>query len=296
MRAFDLLAQGRAGHPQRRRTRAITSRWCCCGGCTCASWCRWPTCSSRWAAARHAARRPRAVYRAGAVAAAARPSLAPAGSTPRSAVPSGTASRAAARPAAAAPATAASRRARAPVPALQAPSRQLPAQPAAAVADAPRHQPATPCRRPGATPVPAPLRRTRFLAEIRAGKGFFYNTVVAQAQKIEVTGDKVTFTFLPTHRALREQFEQTRAWLEAAAERVAGQQGHRRRAAGGWRRSAAAAAAPPAPSVATAPTSRGPAAAAAARDLKAEALSSSAVQAMLDVFPARDPGRGRDRR
>ena len=35
------------------------------------------------------------------------------------------------------------------------------------------------------------------LAEIRAGKGFFYNTVVAQAQKIEVVDDRVTFTFLP---------------------------------------------------------------------------------------------------
>jgi hypothetical protein len=62
------------------------------------------------------------------------------------------------------------------------------------------------------------------LAEIRAGKAFFYNTVVAQAQMIEVTDDRVTFTFLPAHRALREQFEQeqTRVWLEAAAERIVG--------------------------------------------------------------------------
>ena len=60
------------------------------------------------------------------------------------------------------------------------------------------------------------------LAEIRSGKGFFYNTVVAQAQKIDVTDDRVTFTFLPAHKALREQFDQSRAWLEAAAERLTG--------------------------------------------------------------------------
>jgi DNA polymerase III subunit gamma/tau len=42
-----------------------------------------------------------------------------------------------------------------------------------------------------------------FLAEIRAGKGFFYNTVVAQAQRIDVTDEAITFTFSPTQRALR---------------------------------------------------------------------------------------------
>src|SRR5687767_14050539 len=45
-----------------------------------------------------------------------------------------------------------------------------------------------------------------FLAEVRAGKGFFYNTVVAQAQRIDVSDNAVTFTFSPTHRALKEQF------------------------------------------------------------------------------------------
>ena len=46
--------------------------------------------------------------------------------------------------------------------------------------------------------------------------------MVAQAQSIDVSGDRVVFTFLPTHRTLREQFEQTRPWIEAAAERIAG--------------------------------------------------------------------------
>ena len=118
-----------------------------------------------------------------------------------------------------------------------------------------------------------------FLAEVRAGKQFFYNTVVAQAQRIDVTAERVTFSFLPTHRALREQFDQTRAWLEAAAERLAGRKvsvvAVQSDAAPGQAPAATPAAAPDA---AADPVAK--------RDLKAEAMSSSAVQAMLDVFPA----------
>jgi hypothetical protein len=115
------------------------------------------------------------------------------------------------------------------------------------------------------------------LAEIRSGKPFFYNTVVAQAQKIEAADDRVTFTFLPTHRALREQFEQSRAWIETAAQRVSG----RRivleaiQADPGDGAPASAAVPPAAPEGAD-----------GRRDLKAEAMTSSAVQAVLDVFPA----------
>src|SRR5258706_13583255 len=69
---------------------------------------------------------------------------------------------------------------------------------------------------------PNPGVKDSLLAEIRAKKGLFYNTVVAQAQKIEVTPDRVSFTFLPAHRALREQLELSRPWLEAAAEKIAG--------------------------------------------------------------------------
>jgi len=102
--------------------------------------------------------------------------------------------------------------------------------------------------------------------------------VVAQAQKIDVVEDRVTFTFLPAHRALREQFEQARAWLEAAAERVAG-------------RRITVAAVQAAPDEVSAKDAGPEAAAQAAeaqakRDLKAEALSSPSVQSLLDVFPA----------
>ena len=69
---------------------------------------------------------------------------------------------------------------------------------------------------------PANAFKDALLAEIRTAKSVFYNTVVAQAQKIEVAGDSVTFTFSPTQRALREQFEQQRGWLETTAQRLAG--------------------------------------------------------------------------
>jgi len=117
-----------------------------------------------------------------------------------------------------------------------------------------------------------------FLAEVRAGKSFFYNTVVAQAQRIDVAADVITFAFLPTHRALREQFDDTRAWLETTAARVAG-----RRISVTAVQAATSASATAAPASAAPATPDKPA---AVRDLRAEAMSSSAVQAMLEVFPA----------
>src|SRR5262245_11309986 len=64
--------------------------------------------------------------------------------------------------------------------------------------------------------------RDAFLTEIRKSKVFFYNTVVAQAHKIEFGPDRVTFSFLPAHRTLREQVETNRQWLEQTAAAVAG--------------------------------------------------------------------------
>ncbi len=123
-----------------------------------------------------------------------------------------------------------------------------------------------------------------FLSEVRVGKGFFYNTVVAQAQRIEVAADAITFTFLPTHRALYDQFNEARPWLESAAERLAG----RRIVVSAVQAADGGAGTPPASASPPRSKEAQPAASAAApsRDLKAEAMSSSAVQAMLDVFPA----------
>jgi DNA polymerase III gamma/tau subunit len=121
--------------------------------------------------------------------------------------------------------------------------------------------------------------KDRFLAEIRATKGFFSNTVVAQAQRIDVDDGQITFAFLPAHRALRDQFDQNRPWLEAVAERLSG------------RRIPVVAVQIPAADSGSSPegatdTGTTRTEAAGKRDLKAEAMSSSAVQAMLDVFPA----------
>ena len=124
----------------------------------------------------------------------------------------------------------------------------------------------------------------RFSPRFAPAKTFFYNTVVAQAQRIDVADDAITFTFLPTHRALREQFEQARAWLEATAERLAGRRITVDCGAGGRCRRRRRRPRPQ--------PKRRSRRLPAKRDLKAEAMSSSAVQAMLDVFPAEDPGRG----
>jgi DNA polymerase-3 subunit gamma/tau len=151
-----------------------------------------------------------------------------------------------------------------------------------------RAPPPEPLRRPVLAPQdPAPggsarLRenasagegRDAFLMEIRKTKAAFYNTVVAQAQKIEFGPDRVTFSFLSAHRMLREQVETNRPWLEQIASSIAG----RRMPVGaaqaeGVPEPVAAAAGP------TAPQPKAP-------DLKTTAMSDSAVQAMLDVFPA----------
>jgi DNA polymerase-3 subunit gamma/tau len=114
--------------------------------------------------------------------------------------------------------------------------------------------------------------RDAFLMEIRKAKVFFYNTVVAQAQKIEFGPDRVTFSFLPAHRTLREQLEQNRAWLEQTAAAVAGR-----------KMPVVAAQADTAPQPAAVAAGVAPSKPA---DLRTTAMADSAVQAMLDVFPA----------
>jgi DNA polymerase-3 subunit gamma/tau len=148
-----------------------------------------------------------------------------------------------------------------------APARVASASPTGSASSAPRPEGAS----------TANLKDT-FLAEVRGAKAFFYNTVVAPAHNIVVTDERVTFTFLPTHRALREQFEDARKWLEPLAERVAG----RKISVVGVQ--ADIPAAPPASDASDAAGK--PAASGDKRDLKSEAMASPAVQAVLDVFPA----------
>ncbi|HEY7186217.1 MAG TPA: DNA polymerase III subunit gamma/tau [Vicinamibacterales bacterium] len=110
------------------------------------------------------------------------------------------------------------------------------------------------------------------LAEIRSVKNTLYSLAVAQAQRIDVTEERITFTFAANQNVARMQLEQNRAWLESVAERLSG----KRMPVTAVQSDTAT---PPS-------TSNEPAAAAPKRDLKAEALASSGVQAVLDVFPA----------
>jgi hypothetical protein len=113
-----------------------------------------------------------------------------------------------------------------------------------------------------------------FLAEVRRQKKFFYGTVIAQAQRIDVEGDRVNVVFSPQHRALRSTLEQTRPLLETIATQLAG------------RRMTVAAS----EGSSTTTASQNTAAAEAEPDRKAalreQALADSGVQAMLDVFTA----------
>jgi DNA polymerase-3 subunit gamma/tau len=137
---------------------------------------------------------------------------------------------------------------------------------------APASTPATP-ESDTVAPAPAGLK-DKFLAEIKSGKSTLYNIAIAQAQRIDVTDERITFTFASNQNVARMQLDQNRAWLEGIAQRLTGRKIQVTSA------QLQAGAAPPAGSA--------PAAAAAAptRDLKEEAKSSPSIQAMLDVFPA----------
>jgi hypothetical protein len=101
----------------------------------------------------------------------------------------------------------------------------------------------------------------------------FYNTVVAQAQKIEAGADRVTFTFSPVQRALKDAVERERAWLESAAQKIAGRK---------ITIAAVQTDAPP-PTAETAPADAG---VPDKSSLRQQAMADSGVQALLEVFPA----------
>ncbi len=124
-------------------------------------------------------------------------------------------------------------------------------------------------------PVPAADLKESFLAEVRKSKKYFYGTVVAQAQRIDVDGDRIVFSFGPQHRLLRDQLEQMRTWLDALASQLSG----RKMTVASVEGAAAAKAA-------AGSSSAQPAAAGRQSDLRQQALADSGVQAMLDVFAA----------
>ncbi len=104
-----------------------------------------------------------------------------------------------------------------------------------------------------------------FLAEFNHLKRFAYSTVAAQAQRIDVEGDRIVFHYLPAHKVLRSQLEQLRPELEGIASALAG------------RRVSIASAEVTAPPAAEPSDERRSRLAGVARE-------DAAVQAMLDVF------------
>ena len=134
---------------------------------------------------------------------------------------------------------------------------------------------ASPATAPPAAETHAALK-DMLLAEIKRTKAVFFGTVVAQAQRIDVTADRIVFAFSPAHKLLGEQVQQNRAWLETLAERCAGRRmpvvaevvEPAREQAGG----------PPAANVPEEP--KKPA------DLKAVVLADPDVRALFDTLPS----------
>jgi DNA polymerase III subunit gamma/tau len=181
------------------------------------------------------------------------------------------------------------------------PGRPAPAPAAAAKPTAAAAKTAAPPRRESADAPPADPRaadvpaadaavapgrtfKDAFLAEIRKAKVAFYNMVVAQARTIEAGADRIEFTFSANQRALKEQVEQNKSWLESIALQAG------RKVTVTARQDGSASPEPRAASPesrAARPESRAPGTDADKKAaLKQQALADSGVQAMLEVFPA----------
>ena len=120
-------------------------------------------------------------------------------------------------------------------------------------------------RNPG-TDVKAAL-----LATLRDSNKVFYNVVVATAQKVEIEGDQIVFTFAPVHKTLRSQLEGKRAWIEQLAQNASG-------------RKMTVVAREGQPTATPAAAKGDDRAASKQADLRARAKAEPAVQNVLDVF------------
>ena len=129
---------------------------------------------------------------------------------------------------------------------------------------------------PDVRPVAAADVKESFLNEVRKSKKYFYGTVVAQAQRIDVEADRIVFTFAPQHRLLRDQLDQMRTWLDALASQLSGRK---------MTVTSAEGVATPAKAPTGSPEAK-PGAKDRQSDLRQQALADSGVQAMLDVFAA----------
>ena len=137
---------------------------------------------------------------------------------------------------------------------------------------------------PGAPEAPAAreapgstvgLLKDLFLAEIRVAKPTFYNLSVAQAYRIDVTEEGITFAFQANQKVAKQQCEDNRPMLQQIAAKVAG----RPCPVSVVTADASMVAAPPLASPsAAAPMASGD-------DVKQRALAHTTVQAVLEIFP-----------
>ena len=185
-----------------------------------------------------------------------------------------------------------------------APRRAAPAEAGTPGAGDPRAAPApvASVAAPAATgPAGEAGAKDMLLAEIKQANRFFHGTVVSQAQRIEVVGDRLVFAFPPSRQTLAAQLKAKREWIETLSARVVGRRltveavQEQSAEAQGAQEQAAAAVAPSAGGAAGTGTMAGegsvtkggsPVADGPSTRLRERALGDSVVKAMLELFPA----------
>jgi hypothetical protein len=144
--------------------------------------------------------------------------------------------------------------------------------PAAPSFTAPRPTPTATSPAPAPAPMGDASLKDAFLSEVRKSNAVLYNTVVVQAQRIEVTADRIVLSYTAAQK-IGPTFDKYRPVLEASATRLAG------------RKMTVVAETSAAETAATGGETR-PGEADRKSALKEEALADAGVQAMLEVFPA----------
>jgi hypothetical protein len=167
---------------------------------------------------------------------------------------------------------------RSPAPAGRTFTRPAPQRPAPVAESSakPAQPPAKPAERSQKPSEPPKLSaqgdlKGALLSNIRESNKVFFSMVIAQAQSVDVVGDRIEFAFAPVHKSLRSQFDSKKGWLENMAQQIAG-------------RPIAIASKDGDPAVAAAKAEEAANAATRQADLKAKAKSEPSVQNILDVF------------
>ncbi len=144
---------------------------------------------------------------------------------------------------------------------------------------------------PAPSNAPAPDVKEALLKEIKQSNKVFHGMVVAPARRIDLEGDRLTFTFPADRRTAATQLKKKREWVEALASQIVGrrltveavqaQEGQElpREAPGAGESEAGAAAAERG-------DGDGPAGDGAAEGLRARALGDPLVKAIQELFPA----------